>query len=201
MRFSGMLAVICSTVRNSDTLKQCSTQKVINEHNPARPRKIKGLFALLAWKSGGSVGRSLSRSLFFFFFFFLNLDTWEMQYYSCVCLLGHAQPRIGQLIVVVVGGCIPLYLVKVPFGESYYIFWHFNLTFLFKNAKLRIKKRRKKMLTLISDILDRSEKDKQTSFFFRPKHFFYLVCIIRTHTVYQGGWRFQVYFKYEVESL
>ena len=38
--------------------------------NKIRPKKIKGLFALLAWKLGGSVGWS---------FFFFNLDTDEIQ--------------------------------------------------------------------------------------------------------------------------
>ena len=39
-------------------------------------KKNKGLFALFAWKLGGSVGR------FFYFFIFFNLDVEEMQYKS-----------------------------------------------------------------------------------------------------------------------
>ena len=46
-------------------------------------KKIKGLFALLAQKSGGSVG----------FFFFLNLDAEEMQFTIRVCILGRAEPQ------------------------------------------------------------------------------------------------------------
>ena len=42
-----------------------------------------------------------------------------MQYHSCVCILWHAEPRIGGAG----GGCIPLYLVKVHFWDSYFIFW------------------------------------------------------------------------------
>ena len=68
----------------------------------------------------GRVGRSI-----FFSFFFFNLDTEEMQYHSCVCIPGLRSnwfnPGNG-------GGCIPLYLVKVPFRDSYCIF----LTFYFK---------------------------------------------------------------------
>ena len=87
-----------------------------------------------------------------------------MQYHSSVCILGHAEPQNwfdpGGII-------IPYYLVKVPFGDSYHIFWHFILTFLFENAKLTIKKKKKSRASF-SDILGRSEKGKQTSFFFRP---------------------------------
>ena len=88
----------------------------INLHTTCRLKKIKGLFALLAWKSGGSVGRS------FFFFFFLNSGHEEMQCHSCVCILGHGEPQnwfnpgVGR-------SCIRL---KCLFWDSYYIFWHFN---------------------------------------------------------------------------
>ena len=59
---------------------------------------------------------------------------------SCVCILGHEEPQkwfnpgVGR-------SYIPLQQVKVPFWDIYYIFWHFMLTNLFKNAKLRIKKK------------------------------------------------------------
>ena len=64
----------------------------------------------------------------------------DMQYHSCVCILGHAEPQnwfdsgVGRY-------CIPLYLVKIPFWYSYYIFWHSILTFVFKNTKLSFKKK------------------------------------------------------------
>ena len=45
-----------------------------------------------------------------------------MQYHSYVCILGHAaepqnwfDPGVGSV-------CIPIYLVKIPFWDSYYIF-------------------------------------------------------------------------------
>ena len=88
-----------------------------------------------------------------------------MQYHSCVCIIEHAEPQ-NWFNPGVGGGCIPLYLVKVPFWDSNYIFWHFILTFLFKNGKLRIKEKEKKSRPLFSDILDGSEKGKQTPFFF-----------------------------------
>ena len=40
-------------------------------------------FPLLDQKSGGLVGRFLKK----------NLGVEEMQYYSCVCILGHAEPQ------------------------------------------------------------------------------------------------------------
>ena len=98
-----------------------------------RPKKIKGLFALLAWKLGGSV-------CWFFFFFFFNLDAEEMQYHSCVCILGHAEPQ-NWFDPGVRSGCIPIYLVTLPFWDNYYIFWHFILTFLLKDTRLSIKKK------------------------------------------------------------
>ena len=59
------------------------TQQVHYPSNPEQPCPIYilcphtcGLFALLAWKSGGSVGWLID------WFFFLNLDTEEMQYHS-----------------------------------------------------------------------------------------------------------------------
>ena len=42
----------------------------------------------------------------------------------------------------------------------------FVLTSLFKNAKLNIKKRKKKKQSKFSKIMSQSEKGKQTSFFF-----------------------------------
>ena len=92
-----------------------------------------------------------------------------MQYHLRVCILGHAEPQNWFYSSVEVG-YIPLYLVKVPFRDSYYIFsGHLILTFLFENTKLRIiffKKSR----SLFSDILGWSEKGKQTSFF-RPNFY------------------------------
>ena len=55
--------------------------------------------------------------------------------------LGMQSHRIGKILALE-GGCIPLYLVNVPFRDSYCIFWHFLLKFLYKNAKLRIKKKK-----------------------------------------------------------
>ena len=70
------------------------------------------------------------------------------------------------------------YLVKTPFGDNYYIFWHTILTFLFKNTKLS-RERGKKSWPLFSNIVGWSETGKQTSFFFRPslgKSSIHLIC-------------------------
>ena len=40
--------------------------------------------------------------------------------------------RMGLILVLDRRYCIPLYLVKIPFWDSYYRFWHFILTFLLK---------------------------------------------------------------------
>ena len=71
--------------------------------------------------------------------FFKNPDAGEIQYYSLVWILGHAEPQnwfdpsVGR-------GCIPLCLVKISFFTvttySDILFW----TFLFKNTKLGRKK-------------------------------------------------------------
>ena len=74
-----------------------------------RPKKNKRFVCPFGLKSG-RVGRSI-------FFFFLDLDTEEMQYHSCVCILGHTEPQNwfnhGDG-----GSCIPLYLGKMPFWDS-----------------------------------------------------------------------------------
>ena len=50
-----------------------------------------------------------------------------MEYYSCVCILGHADPQ-NWFDPGVVRYCITLYLVKIPFGDSYYILtFYFNI--------------------------------------------------------------------------
>ena len=69
-----------------------------------RPKKIKGLFALLASKLGGLIGRS---------FFFFNLDTDGIQY---VCaFLGIQTLKIG-LILVLEGIVFHYIWLKYPFG-------------------------------------------------------------------------------------
>ena len=52
--------------------------------------KNRSLFALLAWKLGGSVGQ------LFLKVFSWNLDTDDIQYNSCVCILGYAEPQNRQ---------------------------------------------------------------------------------------------------------
>ena len=42
-------------------------------------------------------------------------------YHSCVCILGHADPQ-NWFDPGVENYCIPLFVVKISFGESYYIF-------------------------------------------------------------------------------
>ena len=105
-----------------------------------RPIKIKGLFVPFGLKIG-RVGRSI------LVFPPLNLNTGpteKMYYHSCVCILRHAElpnwfnPGVG-------GGCIPLHLViTVRFWDSYYIFWHFILTFCLKMQNWKSVKKKKK---------------------------------------------------------
>ena len=92
-----------------------------------------------------------------------------MQYHLCVCIFRHARP--SKLVDPGVGRyCITLYLVEIPFGDSYYIFRHFILFFifyLFIFVLLKIQHRvlkKKKSRLLVSNILGRSEKGKQTIF-------------------------------------
>ena len=64
-------------------------------------------------------------------------------------ILGHADPRIGSILVLE-GSCIPyfqiLHLVKVPFGDSYYILtFYFNI-FVWKYKTENQKKKKKKPL-------------------------------------------------------
>ena len=49
--------------------------------------------------------------------------------------LGNAEPQ-NWFDPSVGSGCIQKYLVKIPFWESYFIFWHFILTFMLKNTRL-----------------------------------------------------------------
>ena len=103
--------------------------------------------------------------VFFFLFFFLNPDAEELQYYSCVWILGMQSLRIG-LILVLEGVVFHYIWLKYLFGTvTIYpdnLFW----TFLFKNTKLSIKKKKKKKgQPLFSNVLGRSQNGKQTSFF------------------------------------
>ena len=85
-----------------------------------------------------------------------------------MCLFLRMQSLRNGLILVLEVGCIPLYLVKVPFwGQLLYsLLFCFNI---FVYAELRIKKKKKKKSQpLFYNILGRSEKGKQTSVFFRP---------------------------------
>ena len=85
-----------------------------------------------------------------------------MQYYSCACILEHAEPQNwfypgGR-------GLFHYIWLKCLLGKV--TIYSDILTFLFKNAKLSIHIK-KKELTLIFNTLGQSEKGKQTSFFFK----------------------------------
>ena len=123
-----------------------------------RPKK-KGLFALLAWKLGGSIGQ-------FFFFFSKSGHRWYAISFMCV----HSWAgRPSKLVWSWVGRyCIPLYLVKILFWVTYYIFWHhFISSFLFRNTKLSIKKKKKKKKKKTQTHLVSVGKG-QTNIFLRP---------------------------------
>ena len=85
--------------------------------------------------------------------------------------LGMQSFRIGSILVLE-GSFIPLHLVKVPFGDSCYIFWHFISTFLFENTKLRIEKK-KKNSTLIFWYFESVGKGQTDIFFFFFFFFFF----------------------------
>ena len=83
-----------------------------------------------------------------------------------VCeFLGMQSLRIGLKFLVLERVVFHYIWLKYLFGTvTIYpdnLFW----TFLFKNTKLSIKKKKKKGQPLFSDILGRSEKGKQASFF------------------------------------
>ena len=104
-------------------------------------------WGLKKWKVCLPFGLKIGRVGRFFFFFFFNLDTEEMQYHSCVYILGHAEPQNWYNTGVRGGGCVPLNLVKVPFGDSYYIFWHFEhfvWKYKIENQKKKTNKQTKK---------------------------------------------------------
>ena len=69
-----------------------------------KPKKMKGLFALLSWKSGVTVSH----------FFFKSGRRRNTILHSCVCIHRHAEPQ-NWFNPVVGRGCIPLYLEGVVF--------------------------------------------------------------------------------------
>ena len=139
----------------------CSVFRVVAEDWLMRPKKIKYLFALLAWKLGGSVGQ-------FFFFFFFNLDAEEMQYHSRVhALLGTQSLRIGLTPVLLEGGWFPLNLVKEPFWASYEISEIYLKIFVQKCKIEYLKNKKQKKTTLIFQYFG-SVRKGQTSLLFRP---------------------------------
>ena len=85
-----------------------------------------------------------------------------MQYHLCVYILGHAEPQ-NWFDPGVGSGCIPIYLVKIPFWDSYYMFWHFILTFFIEEYKVEYHK--KKRPTLVFRFFGSFVKG-QTNFFF-----------------------------------
>ena len=87
----------------------------------------------------------------------------------------------------------------MPFRNSYYRFSHFISTFLFKNAKLRIKKKKKK-LTLIFQYFG-SVRKGQTSFFSSCEgklgYFVFMKCLLgHLHSVGQ-----ECYLIFKVHSI
>ena len=106
-----------------------------------RPKKIKGLFSLLAWKLGGSVGRSFFFFLNFFIHLFIFFKIQVQKQYNIIHVcesLGMQSLRIG-LILVLEGVVFHYIWLKYLFGtvtiNSDNLFW----IFLFKNTKLSIK--------------------------------------------------------------
>ena len=87
-----------------------------------------------------------------------------MQYIHVCAFMGMQSVRIG-LILVLEEGCIPLYLVKEPFGGA--VIKQF-CTILFQHFCLKMQNsvsKKKKRWPLFSDILGRSVKGKQTFIF------------------------------------
>ena len=89
-------------------------------------------------------------------------------------ILGHTKPQ-NWFDAGVERGCISLNVLKIPFCDSYYIFWHFIFyIFVWKykaayqkqkeKRKKERKKKEKKSRPLFSNVLGRLEKGKQSSF-------------------------------------
>ena len=130
-------------------------------HNLIRPKKIKGLFALLVWKLGGSVS----------WFFFLLIWTQKKCSIIHVCsFLGIQSPRIG-LILVLEG--IEFHLVKLPFlGQLLHTLTFCSNSFVWK-CKIDNQKKKKKSQPLFSNIwVGRKRANKHL--FLRP----YEMCTI-----------------------
>ena len=86
------------------------------------------------------VGRSV-----FFFFFFLNLDADAitfMRVHSWACRTSEL-----KLILVLKGGCILLYLVKEPFGDSYKRILTFYLNIFVTKNQIEYQKKTKQNKT------------------------------------------------------
>ena len=134
--------------------------QVIDVKIDIRPKKNKRFVCPFGLKI-----RRVGRSIFFFFF---NVDADEIQYYLCIWILGHAEsqnwfdPGVGR-------DHFPLYLVKIPFWDSYYIFWHFFEHFCLKIQNWISKKKQKqtnkqKKRPLFSDILGRRKRTNKHLF-------------------------------------
>ena len=118
--------------------------------------------------------RRVCRSIFFFFFF-LNLDTEKMQYDSCVCIFGQAEPSELVLFYNVGGGYILSYLIEVSFWDSFYIFWQFILTFFLKIQNKNQKKTNKKPDPYFPISWVGQKRANKHLFSFRPYDFFFFV--------------------------
>ena len=123
--------------------------KVMKKFTSVRPKNIK---VCLSFWPKNQEGRRVD-------FFLLIWTQKNAVSFMCCAFLGMQSPEFVQFMVWK-GSCVPLYLMKVPFWDIYYLFWHSISTFLVENTKL------KKFLPLFSNILGQPEKSKQTSFFF-----------------------------------
>ena len=124
-----------------------------------RPKTIKSLFALMDGRKIRRDGRSI-----FFFFFFKSEYRRNAIPFMCVHSWACKTSEL-KLTLVLKGGCIPLYLVKEPFWNSYKQVLSFNLNIFVKKCKNWVSRKEKKKPTLIFHYLGQSEKGKQTFFF------------------------------------
>ena len=122
--------------------------------NYIRPKKIKSLFALLAWKSGGSLGPS-----FFFFFFLIWMQEKCNTIHVCAFL---GMQNLELMLILVLKGVVFLYIwLKNLLGQ------------LFKNSNILFEHFCQKMQNWVSkkkkaEPLSVGRKRANKHLFFRP---------------------------------
>ena len=116
---------------------------------------------------GLKIRRSVGRFFFLSFFFFFPKSGCRRNAIPFVCVHSWAcRTSELKLILVLKGGCIPLYLVKELFWDSYKKFYHFIWTFLLKMQNRVLKQTNKqKKADPFANFLGQSTKRANKHFF------------------------------------